>query len=617
MANLEIEIGADVSGLAKAIQEADRVLQTLNRNTDSVREGIRKLTDESNRYEAQLNTLNDRLNRGVISEREFAQASAEITSKISSTRQEVTAYQRELDRLNRATEQRKTALTAQAFAEEDSTEAINRNTVSSQRNVQSINSLRTLIISSIVPTNQFSSSILRAGNSLSVISNQAGGARLALSSIGAAFTGPAGLALIATTALATGIGLLTTKIREAKESSDQLESSTEKLKRAQDRYNQSLDETDRLLGRKVYEDFLEEIGALEKAYVGADDGTGKFILSQNKSIDILEEFGEKVKTLRRGELELFKQFFTTELVEAQRNLANFETGSLEAALQKDVVKGFEEALGLVNNELQLFLDAEKKLKKAVDDANISIDDQTKKTGLLFDIRSKIRELEERRNFATDEKELGLIQQRINKYQEELKLLEDRAKLLAEPIAIDRSLADPTQAAAGIDIIIPESSVAKFEDQKQQYIRGLAQISNSFGNLGANIAGVFGNIDQNQERFLRSFIGFASEIILNSFLVSKGYALQGAFASGAASGPLAAIVTPSLVASGLALVTSAFGFARGGAGAGSVGSGVGQSFSGGGVAGAFSNNVNVALTGGFTIEGEQLRYVLNQNQEYRN
>jgi tetratricopeptide (TPR) repeat protein len=623
MANLLVNIGADVSGLQKALAIADRELQKIDTSSKRVAEGINRLNQESKNYELQLSKLNQQLKTGVISESDYSKASEIVTAKIAETRQEIIVYQRELDRLTNSQRSRIQALEAQAVKETEVKNVLENTNVATQKNIGSVNALRNTIITTILPTNQFSGAILRTGGSLAQLSKQAGGTAGAIKLIGTSFLGPAGIALAASSALAAGIALVSEKTRESREENEKLKTSTDRLKEAQDRFNESLENTDQLLGRKIFTDFLLEIGALEKTFIDTGNGSGFFVNKVNENINVLEGFGDRVKTLRRGELELFKKFFTVELVEAQRALNNLDPSSLEATLTTEKVVGFEQALGLVNNELQLFIDAENKLKEAIKKTNTEIDNQTKKTGLIFELRQKIREFEDKKTFAKDEKELALIVERIQKYTQELKLLEKRAELLGRPIvAEDRGFADPSRATdflTNVGVIIPDETLETFENQKQQYINGIAQISSAFASLGVDVAGVFGNLDQGQERFLQSFLRFAGQVISQQFAISQGYAIQGAFAAGAAKGPFGLVLTPGLIAGALGLVASSFGLLKSGVrggniAGGNVGSGVGSTFEGGGTQ-FLSNNIELALVP--EITGDAIRFVLDKSNQYRN
>jgi hypothetical protein len=130
----------------------------------------------------------------------------------------------------------------------------------------------------------------------------------------------------------------------------------------QKKLNEELQRTEDILGRQQYEQFLKDIGIYTDKVITLADGSQKVIKSFNENINVLDKFGEKVKSLRQNELENFKQFFEDEIINIQRRLKTLDPDSLQFATDSSKVEEYKEALALVNGELQNISESRKKLE---------------------------------------------------------------------------------------------------------------------------------------------------------------------------------------------------------------------------------------------------------------
>jgi hypothetical protein len=153
------------------------------------------------------------------------------------------------------------------------------------------------------------------------------------------------------------------------------------------------------------------------------------------------------------------------------------------------------------------------------------------------------------------------------------------------------------------------------------------LGDSFGALGDIIGNAFAGANQRLKSFISAFANFAGQIIAQSFAISQAKGIEGAAITGAASGPLAAFVTPGIIASALGVVASAFrgigggrsvsGVGSGGGGGSFARGGQGQTFAGSQTSGLFESERFISLALEPVISGDQIRFVLEQSNQRRN
>jgi len=134
------------------------------------------------------------------------------------------------------------------------------------------------------------------------------------------------------------------------------------------------------------------------------------------------------------------------------------------------------------------------------------------------------------------------------------------------------------------IIIPDI-VTPFQDQSNQILGLVDEMSNSFSGLGSLIGKAFDNTGLGQ--FVGEFLKFSSQIVAGAFAVSKANAIAGATQSSLFTGPAAAFTLPAFIAGAVGLVASAFSGLKGkgnsgGGGGGSIAAPSGRSFTNVGV-----------------------------------
>jgi phage-related protein len=148
------------------------------------------------------------------------------------------------------------------------------------------------------------------------------------------------------------------------------------------------------------------------------------------------------------------------------------------------------------------------------------------------------------------------------------------------------------------------------------------VGDAFATLGGVIGQAFAGANQKLKGFISAFADFAGQIIARAFAVSKANAIVAATSTGSAAGPAAAFVTPGLIASGLALIASAFRGIGGVGGSSSGGGsfargGQGQTFAGSQTSGLFESERFISLALEPVISGDQIRFVLDQSNQRRN
>lgn len=133
--------------------------------------------------------------------------------------------------------------------------------------------------------------------------------------------------------------------------------------------------------------------------------------------------------------------------------------------------------------------------------------------------------------------------------------------------------DPFGIAASMNKMgPPQDDPAEIYDPtaELQAIRREAEMTEAtFEGLGRAVSLAFGGGSE-WGRFLGQFLSFTGQVIARNFAVSKSNVIAGATASGAAAGPFAAIMTPTLIAQGLTLIGSLFAALGSGGGSSSAG-----------------------------------------------
>ena len=187
---------------------------------------------------------------------------------------------------------------------------------------------------------------------------------------------------------------------------------------------------------------------------------------------------------------------------------------------------------------------------------------------------------------------------------------------------------------------PITEIAQIADtlneRKEEITGNLSEIINGFSQLGFQISQSLGISNDALKGFVGTLLSSTPKIISALFQqaaakkaqalaennanlsIATGNAVVAASKTAASLGPVGLALLPVLVGGAVALISSAFkGGGGGGVSTSGVGGGTGTSFSGGSTAGAFETERIFNLQGAFEISGDKLRYVLNQSEGFRN
>jgi type II secretory pathway pseudopilin PulG len=355
----------------------------------------------------------------------------------------------------------------------------------------------------------------------------------------------------------------------------------------------------------AYQNLTKEIIATAKARAASDQ------IAKN-SLDVLTlEFQLEEKRTKRLQETAFAQDKINQLI-AKRQEQGFLTQG-EIQQYDSFVKQLNNAVDLQSEEIPIL---EELVRIREQDAKL--------TGLIDKNISSGAKFTE--TLTTNTKALNTeVKELANTYQSFLDQL---------GIVTDIDILKRTQLAVNVenqplikdfgDLAGLTAPIQEFADTFDQFTEkaklNISELGSLFASFGSIIGSAFGGAGSRLGQFASQFARFATELILRAKAVSSANVIVGATSAGAASGPAAPFVTPSLIASGLALVATAFrgiGSGGGGLSTSGVGSGTASNFSGRGTSGAFETERIFNLQGAFEISGDKLRYVLNQSEGFRN
>jgi hypothetical protein len=204
---------------------------------------------------------------------------------------------------------------------------------------------------------------------------------------------------------------------------------------------------------------------------------------------------------------------------------------------------------------------------------------------------------------------------------QLERLDKFSQGVEAPITITSGKAE-TQGIIQPDVIPNQlnDQALTFNSNLQTIGETINELTAGFGGLGGIIGSAFGN-NPKLGQFIAQFVGFAAKLIATNFAIASSNAVAGASSSALATGPAAAFTLPGFIAASVGLIAGAFaafggggkkgsGGGGGGGGGGGAGVGGGSSFTGGGAQGGlFEQNRDVS--GEFVVRGSDLVYVLGQ------
>ena len=452
--------------------------------------------------------------------------------------------------------------------------------------------------------------IIGVGNNITQLAGSFQQLRSSSTSTGAALKTAFASIISPANLLVLGISAVTTALTLYSMSASSAKTPINELKDAQDDYNESLKETDRLLGREVFSQFLKEVGLVQQQNIG-----GKLIdiPTFTSAVEVVDKLSGKISTLRKGELELLAKFFQTQIAESLRS-AQSSAGTFAEELAKQDVGLYTGLLEKVNVQLNFYKTNTDKGK-----------DSTK------GLNKEAKELQQVINAFSTDPLVDAYFEAIKKGAEFRDSLGKAASGLTGMEGKNPFTSIENQITSGL--ISSGPPVTEFAEQFQEQASGISAIADElvgvFSGLGNQIANSFNISNDALRGFVGTLLSNTPKIIQAIFqqAAAKKLASKSVVASNIEEGTSGAVVVgieaakglgpvglallPVLVGGALAIVSGAF--KKGGSGGGSVGSGVsGQSFTGTGLNAMQSMNIG----GEFTVKGSDLVFVLSQEEKKR-
>jgi len=273
---LKIEIEGDASELQKAVGQAEKSLNQLEKSQRKVQEGLKQAAQTTLNYEKQLSSLNNQLKQGTITQTQYDRASTAVIQKIAQSRENTRSYQREVQRLNQGIQRQRQVIDQAKVAVQNYVPAVQKAAVTTAQTNQQVTSLRNNIVASIAPTNVFATSLGRASTQFSQLTAKAGGASQAVKLIAGSFLGPAGIVI----AITTAIGLLTSFIdlqKIGENIGNLFASSQTKAANALKQLNDEVDE------------YISKLQGVDKATLEGEKSAQKEIATVNTLVKIIED----------------------------------------------------------------------------------------------------------------------------------------------------------------------------------------------------------------------------------------------------------------------------------------------------------------------------------------
>ena len=282
-------------------------------------------------------------------------------------------------------------------------------------------------------------------------------------------------------------------------------------------------------------------------------------------------------------------------------------------------------------------EAAAKAEKSVQDLNKAVEDPEKKRILALENTKKALESFSK---ATDEANKVVFAQ----FAKETDLFNEALK---ESIRLNQALNALTGQEGQTSIVqdfgnlagenAPITEIAdELNERKEQITGNLSEIINGFSQLGFQISQSLGISNDALKGFVGTLLSSTPRIIAALFQqaaakkaqaiaenkanlsIATGNAVVTASRAAAGLGPVGLALLPVFVGGAVALISSAFkGSGGGGVSTSGVGSGTASNFTGLRTSGAFETERIFNLQGAFEISGDKLRYVLNQSEGFRN
>lgn len=447
--------------------------------------------------------------------------------------------------------------------------------------------------------------ITQLASSFQTLRAQSTSTGAALKTAFASIIAPANLLVLGISAVTTA---LTVYAMTAKDTTEPISG----LKQAQDDFNESLKETDRLLGKEVFGQFLKEVGLVEQQNIA---GRLIDVPTFQNAAQVVDKLSGKISSLRKGELDLLAKFFQTQIAESLRTASNSSEEFVKTLAQQDI-NLYQGLLDKVNVQLAFYKTNSDSAKKSTKDFN--------------------NEVEKLKRTFESIAELPKIGLPVSGDVEALRARREQLQAGGQvgqtgPEFINAQL--EAVKAQGIFTQLP-SQLSAFSDQYQEFASTAGvftnELINGFSTLGNQIASSL-NIGNDALRgFVSTVLSNTPKIIQAIFQqaaarkvaakienqgnlqVATGNAVATASKAANALGPVGLALLPVFIGGAIALISSAFNKSGGGGGGLSVGSsglGSGTSFKGGGLGFAFDPNREIR--GELVARGQDLVYVFNE------
>lgn len=380
----------------------------------------------------------------------------------------------------------------------------------------------------------------------------------------------------------------------------------------QGEFNKELQQTEDLLGKTQYEQFLRDIGYITETMITLSDGSKRFIKSFNDNIDVISEFQKKIGAMNKNELQNFKLFFEDEIVNIQRRLKSLDPNSLQFATDTAKMSEYSDALKEVNTELKIIADAQRELDGGNDEPGFDMDAATKQleaaytqrqliiakeylNGLISDKEYKAKLWAAEVAFMEQKKalllqsgedtakiELDIVNKRLEMMEAARKKLamqaEEAQKLFDQTMkASEDQYGDQLTASINANIQAGQNQISQMKSQKDEEQRILQQRGQAYLDLSQSIGQSFQEMLMSQEvsfeQFLRNTLVLALDALEKILVMS----IAEASIKDIASKGLAGIAT---AAAKVVLMKAAFATAKAGI-MGSFNKKEKESFAGGG------------------------------------
>jgi exonuclease VII small subunit len=429
--------------------------------------------------------------------------------------------------------------------------------------------------------------IIGVGNNITQLAGSFQQLKNSSTSTGAALKTALSSIIAPTNLLVLGVSALTTVLTLYSQGAFGATKEVESLDQAQKDFNDTLQETDKLVRAEFYTQILRDLGILE-IQVTETGKVIKDVFSDRTAEERLQLLGDRIRTATKPELEALAKFLKENLQGSFRSAANATT-TLEKQIAQADITTYTTQLDLVNKQLDFYKDGTDKATKATKDLQQSI--ITFSTNPLVDAYFEAIRVG------------AQFEASINKAASALKGTEgDKAFGFGDfkSVDVDTSGFTPTDIIPDFDDSRATqflSSLTNFRNQVSEILSN--GVANTIGDFAFSIGEALGNGTSVVKAAGAALLGGLAGVLnqLGQLAIGTGIAIGGIKKALQTLNPVAAI------AGGVALIALAGfvsskarslsgNFVGGGGssiGTSGVGGGSGSAFAGGAVGGIFDQN----------------------------